>query len=68
MSKQKYNNLKSYIQTKYDYHAAMGQFSLGEKESLESSISWKNYSDLMEFIDNMELYEEIDNQKIKLIK
>lgn len=64
----KYNQLKSYIQIKYDYHASLGQFSVGERESMESSISWKNYSDLMEFIDNMEMYEDIDKQKVKLIK
>lgn len=64
----KYNQLKSYIQIKYDYYASLGQFSVGERESMESSISWKNYSDLMEFIDNMEMYEDIDKQKVKLIK
>lgn len=63
-----YHKLKSYIETKYNYHASLGQYSLGERESLESSISWRNYSDLMEFIDNMEMYEQIDKQKVKLIK
>lgn len=63
-----YERLKKYIETKYDYYAALGQFGLGDRESLESEVSWKIFSDLIEFIDNMEIHDDISSQKIKLIK
>ena len=64
----KYNQLKSYLTLKYDYYASLGKYELGEREDSESEHKWRLISDIMEFIDGMEIREEINQNKINTLK
>lgn len=55
-----YNKLKGYLQTKYDYYANLGRFNLGDREGLESEYKWRLLCDIMEYIDTIELNNDIE--------
>jgi hypothetical protein len=64
----KYNQLKAYLSLKYDYYASLGKYELGEREDSESEHKWRLISDIMEFIDGMEIREEINQNKVNTLK
>lgn len=68
-----YQKLKQYLQTKYDYHANIGRFNLGDREGLESEYKWRLLCDIMEYIDTIEMYHDIDmmfseEPRLRLVK
>lgn len=50
----KYEKLKSYLQTHYNFHANLGQYNLGDREQLESETKWQMISDIVNYIDNLD--------------
>ena len=65
----KYNQLKSYLTVKYDYYASLGRYTvMGDREAMESEAKWRMISDIMEFIDAMELQEEIKKNEVNTLK
>jgi len=64
----KYESLKSYLSLKYEYYAALGKYNLGDREGLESENYWRLISDIMEFIDTMEMNEDIQRNKVNTLK
>lgn len=50
----KYGKLKSYLETKYSYLASLGQYQLGDLETIESEAQWSMIRDIMEYIDVLE--------------
>ena len=59
----KYSRLVQYLRTHYTFHAGLGQFNLGERENTESEAKWSLISDIMDFVDNLDL-EDLKNDKI----
>lgn len=55
----KYEKLKSYLQTHYNFHANLGQFNLGDREQFESEVKWRLISDIMDYIDNLDLEDKV---------
>jgi len=55
----KYEQLKSYLNSKYEYLAAMGKHNLPEREGYECEYQWRMILDIMEYIDKLDQLEEI---------
>jgi hypothetical protein len=55
----KYENLKSYLQTHYNFHANLGQYNLGDREQLETEAKWRMISDIMDYVDNLDLEDNV---------
>lgn len=64
----KYFKIKDYVRAKYDYLASLGRLELGDRESLETDIQWRLISDMMEFMDQIELLEDVSNQKVTTLR
>jgi hypothetical protein len=58
----KYEKLKSYLQTHYNFHASLGQFNLGDHEQYETEAKWRMISDIMDYIDNLDSSETKDEE------
>lgn len=63
-----YLKLKNYLQTKYDYYANLGKYNLGDREGLESEYKWRLLCDIMEYVDTLELYCDIDKSSTETKK
>lgn len=55
----KYEKLKSYLQTHYNFHANLGQYNLGDREQLESESKWRMISDIMDYVDNLDAEDNV---------
>jgi retron-type reverse transcriptase len=55
----KYENLKSYLQTHYNFHANLGQYNLGDREQLETEAKWRMISDIMDYVDNLDSEDNV---------
>jgi len=64
----KYFKIKEYVRAKYDYLASLGRLELGDREGLETDIQWKLISDMMEYMDQLELHEDISNHKVTTLR
>lgn len=60
----KYSKVKEYVRAKYDYLASLGRLELGDREGFETEIQWRLVSDMMEFMEEMELSEGAANSKL----
>ena len=60
----KYSKVKEYVRAKYDYLASLGRLELGDREGFETEIQWRLVSDMMEFMEEMELSEGATNSKL----
>jgi hypothetical protein len=65
MKKSKYSQLKSYLETKHSYYADLGKYNLGDRESMESEYKWRLLCDIMEYVDSLELWDDIDRNMMK---
>jgi len=50
----KYQRLKSYLQTHYNFHANLGQYELGDREQFETEVKWRMISDIIDYVDNLD--------------
>ena len=66
-----YDKLKSYLNAKYEYLAAMGQHNLSEREGAECEYQWRMMIDIMEYVDKLDemdaLIESLPTGNITLI-
>lgn len=66
-----YDKLKSYLNAKYEYLAAMGKHNLSEREGAECEYQWRMMIDIMEYIDKLDemdaLIESLPTGNITLI-
>jgi hypothetical protein len=60
----KYSKVKEYVRAKYDYLASLGRLELGDREGFVTEIQWRLVSDMMEFMEEMELSESATNSKL----
>ena len=49
-----YDKLKSYLNAKYEYLAAMGKHNLSEREGAECEYQWRMMIDIMEYVDKLD--------------
>lgn len=52
--KSNYDKLKSYLNAKYEYLAAMGKHNLSEREGAECEYQWRMMIDIMEYVDKLD--------------
>ena len=66
-----YDKLKSYLNAKYEYLAAMGKHNLSEREGAECEYQWRMMIDIMEYVDKLDemdaLIENLPTGNIALI-
>lgn len=66
-----YDKLKSYLNAKYEYLAAMGKHNLSEREGAECEYQWRMMIDIMEYVDKLDemdaLIETLPTGNITLI-
>lgn len=66
-----YDKLKSYLNAKYEYLAAMGKHNLSEREGAECEYQWRMMIDIMEYVDKLDemdaLIESLPTGNITLI-
>ena len=64
----KYEKLVEYLKTHYTYQLKLNRFAIGNNEELDSKIKREVYKNIMEFVENLETQEELqEKQKNNLI-
>ena len=64
----KYEKLVEYLKTHYTYQLKLNSFAIGNNEELDSKIRREVYKNIMEFVENLETQEELqEKQKNNLI-
>jgi hypothetical protein len=64
----RYMKMKEYIKTKYNYLAELGRLELGEREGMEVDIQWRMICDMTEYIEQIDLYDDISKNKVRTIR
>ena len=59
-----YEELKRYLNTKYEYLAEMGKYNLPEREGMECEYQWRLMIDIMEYVDKL---EQLDSSPLTLV-
>ena len=64
----KYEKLVEYLKTHYTYQLKLNNFDVGNNENSEASIKRNVYGQIMDFVENLETQEELqEKQKSNLI-
>tara|TARA_R100000008_G_scaffold25263_2_gene13664 strand:- start:693 stop:917 length:225 start_codon:yes stop_codon:yes gene_type:complete len=61
--------LREYVHTKYDYYCSLGRHKtfLSDRECNEQEIGFKLYTELLEFMDNLDILKETKYPKVEHI-
>ncbi len=54
----KYYKLTEYLKTHYTFHAQLGRYYLGDREQGDAQAKWRMISDIMDFVENLELEDK----------
>ena len=57
----KYEKLVEYLKTHYTYQLKLNNFDVGNNENSEASIKRNVYGQIMEFVENLETQEELND-------
>lgn len=64
----KYELLKEYLNTKYTYYANLGKFNVTGREAIESEVAWRFISDIMDYVDQLDVDEYNLENKVSDLK